>query len=282
MRVNITSPFQRAFLNLEPDLQAYAWYATNAHANVLIQHGYGECAERYLNENSALVRKLQKAGYNVFAFDMLGHGRSSGRIFNLDIAKSVRAHLSARAIIKNQTYLPVYLFGHSLGGLVSALSYLEEKENISGIILSSPMLMKRDSSIFIPIVGTVAKIFPNFPLRYITDYKLYDVSYRKINYQKRKKISHRIVTARNLYNMLCFRKKIGDSIWDWGIPTLIVHGCDDDLISPEHSKNFFKEIGSRDKQFIAVNGGRHELLNDRCSMAVLEYIFDWLNTRSKK
>src|SRR4051812_7833539 len=87
-------------------------------ATVLVVHGLGEHAGRY----DGLARQLNRWGYAVRGYDQYGHGKSGGlrgtvpqqqRLYD-DLADLVES-------TRNRTPdIPLFLLGHSLGGLVAA------------------------------------------------------------------------------------------------------------------------------------------------------------------
>ena len=64
--------------DIKEDVAGYVWKAPSPRAQVLLQHGYGEYAERYINQYSGLIPKLNKNGFDVYAIDLPGHGNSKG------------------------------------------------------------------------------------------------------------------------------------------------------------------------------------------------------------
>ncbi len=102
-----------------------------------IVHGHGEHSGRYEH----VAKALNEAGICVFAMDLRGHGLSQGKrghaksyeLFMSDIEELLK---TARSIY---TDLPMYLFGHSMGGnLVANYAIRMNTNELSGFILSSP------------------------------------------------------------------------------------------------------------------------------------------------
>src|SRR5574344_306324 len=82
-------------------------------ANILIIHGIAEHSGRY----DHVVKALNKAKFNVFRFDLRGHGRSGGKrgyVKNLDTLLSDVYYLVE--YIKGKYRGKIFLLGHSLGG----------------------------------------------------------------------------------------------------------------------------------------------------------------------
>ncbi|MFY8027499.1 MAG: alpha/beta hydrolase, partial [Aquiluna sp.] len=107
------------------DVAGYVWKVENPRAQVLLQHGYGEYAQRYVEFYSQLIPKLNQNGLDVYAIDLPGHGNSKGTRGLVDLTKAVELHLQARS--KLPAGIPTVLFGHSLGGLITAGSITKER-----------------------------------------------------------------------------------------------------------------------------------------------------------
>lgn len=110
-------------------------------AIVQISHGMAEHSERYKRFAEALC--LNNIG--VYANDHRGHGKTAGSIENLGYfadtngwGKVVDDMKSLTTIIKdNHPGLPVFLFGHSMGSLLSREYIFSYSKDISGVILSA-------------------------------------------------------------------------------------------------------------------------------------------------
>ncbi|KAF5808102.1 putative 2-acylglycerol O-acyltransferase [Helianthus annuus] len=112
-------------------------------ATVFMTHGYG-------SDTSWCFQKIcieyAKWGYAVFAADLLGHGRSDGLhgyLGDMDkvAATSLSYFLSVR---QSETYckLPAFLFGESMGGLITMLMYFQsEPDTWTGLIFSAPLFV---------------------------------------------------------------------------------------------------------------------------------------------
>src|SRR5262249_15290477 len=107
-------------------------------ASVLIVHGYAEHSGRY----EAVGAQLAGAGLAAWSTDLHGHGQSSGErasVPSLDVliddARSVLERARAR-----RPELPLFVPGHSMGGLVATALTLEEQAKIRGLVLSGAAL----------------------------------------------------------------------------------------------------------------------------------------------
>src|SRR5215207_1439309 len=141
----------------------YVWRAPNPRAVLLVQTGWGDYAQRYVKQFSQLIPHLLERGISVYAIDMWGSGRSPGKRGATDIGNAVEDHLAARRKLREQP-LPVFVLGHSVGGLVTAASTLRDQSGVRGMILLAPAL-KWDASGFIRFVARMGGfLLPTFPV----------------------------------------------------------------------------------------------------------------------
>ena len=86
---------------------------------VLLSHGYAEHSGRYVHLRSALTR----AGYDVAFYDHAGHGTSEGPRARVDVGTLIRDFGDARRATLAHARTPdLFLFGHSMGGIIAAAS----------------------------------------------------------------------------------------------------------------------------------------------------------------
>ena len=107
-------------------------------AEVLVVHGLIEHGGRYAPTAEALARR----GYAVSAMDLRGHGRSQGprcwiRTFD-DYLDDLDAFFDR--VVRGSEGKPVFLLGHSLGGLIAAWWCIRRQPKLSGLVLSGPVL----------------------------------------------------------------------------------------------------------------------------------------------
>jgi len=107
-------------------------------AVICLVHGLGEYSGRYTHVADALTL----AGYAIFAFDLRGHGKSSGQRGH---APSYEALLNDVSLFfnemdKNFPELPLFLYGHSLGGNLVLNYVIRRQPKIKGVIATDPWL----------------------------------------------------------------------------------------------------------------------------------------------
>ncbi|MFD2371011.1 alpha/beta hydrolase [Brevibacillus sp. GCM10020057] len=119
---------------------SYQWPAPEPKGAVVLVHGTGEHYGRY--EHVAAF--LNERGWSVFTGDLPGWGRSPGRRGHIDsfdqYIEAVHGWM-AEARAACGAAQPLYLLGHSLGGLI-AVRYVQSagSAGLTGLILTSPCL----------------------------------------------------------------------------------------------------------------------------------------------
>ncbi len=121
-------------------LHSLSWPVERPRAVLLLSHGLGEHAGRY----AALARDLAPKGIEVHALDHRGHGRSGGIRGHAPRWEALVEDFDAFARRVGEVApaeVPLFLLGHSLGGLI-AIRWLESRPAVPlrGAILSAPLL----------------------------------------------------------------------------------------------------------------------------------------------
>ncbi|KAF9691878.1 hypothetical protein EKO04_010040 [Ascochyta lentis] len=251
---------------------------TTARATIVIQHGFCEYAERYVDSHHSFVRELNAAGYAVYAPDMWGHGRSPGTRGVAHMGKAVQDHVELRKLASKEG-APIVLFGHSLGGLVTAGSATTDPENIKGVVMTGPALPDLIPNVARAVVGALARSMPTVSVpmhgasldgltrdqeeikRFTTDPL---VPQRQVPF---------LIAATALDTM----QQINDGLKNWIVPTLVIHGTADTYTEWKGSEKFVNGIASEDKTFRKYEDGRHEVLHDPpCAEEALREILEWI------
>ena len=285
---SVGAPSMAAETRCEPwdigtGVTGYAWRAPNARAVLLLQHGYGHYTLQYARENAALISHLVGLGVNVYGFDMWGNGRSLGKRGDTDIDRALADHLAARRKLVEQPdtrALPLFLFGHSVGGLITVASVLRDETNVRGVILASPTLadangvvhaLTRLGASIAPandVPGAVSKIesltaVPELQQQLGAD-SLY---FRRVTW----------ITAAS-------GASLAHANWsrypNVRVPILVVHGDADQTANLGASRQFVDIIASVDKTLRVVPGGLHLLLDDTKREEVRGAILDWIQART--
>lgn len=264
------------------DVRGYAWRVPSARGNVLLMHGFAEYAERYVNHYSRLIPHLNELGFDVYAFDAQGHGRTSGARGVTDIRRAVADHQAARRALSSQSK-PLFVFGHSLGGLIAAASVAENADGVAGVILSAPALLIVAPPHLRLIAKTMAVLAPSFrPLPAGPSDRISRIPAEVEAYDSDPMITILSVTSK----VGATAMDVADKAWAryarWTTPVLVFHGARDELTDPKGSERFIATIAATDKHLEFYPEGRHEILNDLDRDAALALLSNWLDTRTAR
>jgi acylglycerol lipase len=109
---------------------------TEGRAVVCLIHGLGEHSDRYAH----VAATLNGSGYIVYAFDLRGHGRSDGIRGHAPSYDTLMDDISSFLAAAELRYpqLPLFLYGHSLGGSLVINYVLRRHPILNGVIVTAP------------------------------------------------------------------------------------------------------------------------------------------------
>ncbi len=244
-------------------------------AVLVIVHGFGEHSGRYMN----IVDYLVPQGYAVYGFDHRGHGRSPGKRGHINEWGELREDVQAflRLVGNQEPDLPLFLMGHSLGGLIVLESVLRNPEGLKGVIVSGPVLGQVGVSPFLLILSRIlSRLCPQFTMDVKLDATAISRDPAVVKAYQEDPLVHSKATAR-------FGAEMNSAIvWtqahaaDWCLPLLILHGGADRLSPAEGSRIFYENVNFPDKKRHEYEGGYHEPHNDIDYEQVIKDFEQWL------
>ncbi|NQV41972.1 MAG: alpha/beta hydrolase [Candidatus Marinimicrobia bacterium] len=260
------------------DIFEQTWPCKDAKGVVLITHGIAEHSGRYAHVAQSLV----EAGYTAVGFDLRGHGKSSGK---RNYINSFQDYLNDLQEVLNRTRsshpdLPLFLFGHSMGGGIVTLFTIERNPDVKGVLLSGPSVKVSDdiSPFLQKISGVISAILPKLP---VVKLDSSDISKdpEVVNAYDEDPLNYRGgVLARTGSELLKATKTITARSQVIDLPILIMHGDTDKLSDVSGSEMLYANVSSTDKTLKIYKGLYHEILNEPEQDQVKADIINWLNT----
>jgi acylglycerol lipase len=270
---------------IAPGRSAYwqAWLPPDpARAVVVIVHGLHEHSARYAHVGA----RLAAAGFAVYAADHRGHGRSDGRRANIERMTLIVEDLSSfvRFAVERHPGLPVFMVGHSLGGLI-ALHYATEPGTtepgtlLDGLVVSGPAVEAlAGSALQRRLAGVLSALVPNLGVVAIdADQKISRDPEVVRAYQTDPLVYHGKVKARTGAEMLATMEGLPARLPRLSIPLLLLHGTDDRICPPAGSAMVHEAVSSPDKTLRRYQGLYHEVFNEPEREAILTDLLSWLN-----
>lgn len=251
---------------------------------VFICHGYGEY---FCPSYDGIAQALAENGFKVFGHDHVGHGRSTGQRVQVeslenDYMRPVLSH--CKKVQNDHKNVPLFIIGHSMGGLITTYCVLAEPELFKGVVLMGP-LIKMDPNIATPLKKTLARlvkgILPSFTLGEIEASAITrDASVvQRVKDDPlawhggfRAQHSHVLLQATDAFlsNVTMLKKFVS--------PLLIFQGGKDRLVCPDGAPYLLDNVGSADKKLLTYPDAFHNLYVelDDIKNAVTKETCDWI------
>ena len=245
-------------------------------ASVLVVHGLAEHSGRYMN----VVNHLVPSGYAVYGIDHIGHGKSDGERVYVerfqDYTKTLKIYFN---MIRDwQPEKPIFLIGHSMGGLISAAYLLEHQDELTGAVLSGPSIKVPDniSPATIFVGNTLSVIMPKVGILQLDaegvsrDPAVVDA------YVNDPLVYTGKISARLSAELLKTMQRVTEGAAEIRLPILIVQGGNDKLVDPSGAQLLYDSVASRDKTIKIYDGFYHEVFNEPEHEQVLSDVKTWL------
>lgn len=265
-----------------------AWLPRDpARAVVVIVHGLHEHSARYAHVGA----RLAAVGFAVYAADHRGHGRSDGRRANIERMALIVADLSSfvRFAVERHPGLPVFMVGHSLGGLI-ALHYATEPGAtepeatepatlLDGLVVSGPAVqVAAGSGLQRRLAGVLSALVPNLGVVALdADQKISRDPDVVRAYQADPLVHHGKVKARTGAEMLVMMAGLPARLPQLSMPLLLLHGTDDEICALAGSAMVHDAVSSPDKTLRQYQGLYHEVFNEPEREAILTDLVSWLD-----
>ena len=245
-------------------------------AVVCLVHGLGEHSGRYAH----VARRFTDAGFAVFALDMRGHGNSGGGRgdVTVDLAVSDIADLVGDA--KTQfPGKPLFLYGHSLGGLMTMTYVVRRRPAINGLVASAPALDSelREQKLKFFMANLLGGLVPGVAIPTGVDPKAVSRDPAVVAAYENDPLVHdkgSLGLAKSTFQAM-------DTMMDqtsFPVPLLIVHGQADTLTVPSASKKFTENV-TGDVTLLEYEGMFHEPHNEPEQEEVMGEVLAWMKPR---
>ena len=243
---------------------------------IIITHGMGEHSMRYME----MADFYTKEGYTVISFDIRGHGLSEGKRghtpgydFLMDNIERVYSQVK-----KDYPSLPIFLFGHSMGGNLVLNFLLRKPNSICGAIVTGAYLKLgfEPPKWKIILAKLSSSIWPT--LSQPTELELDALSRNKevIRKYENDELVHDRITSAFFINVHFAGQYVIDHANEIKTPLLVMHGMEDRLTSPKGSQEFASNAGENVHLRI-WDGLYHELHNEPEKQEIFNYEIEWIN-----
>ncbi|MFZ4545178.1 MAG: alpha/beta hydrolase [Saprospiraceae bacterium] len=259
--------------NLKLQFQEYK--TENGTAILLIVHGLGEHGARYKHVASFFNAR----GISVITLDLRGHGKSEGKRGYVPKFESFLEDLDLmiKWIKENYPSIPLFLYGHSMGGCI-VLSYLVNKKPVlQGVIATSAFItLSFQPNVLLLTLGKIMNlIYPAFTQANQLLVEHISRDPKVVEAYKNDPLVHQQLSSALGIGMLEEGKRLSEFKGNIETPLLLTHGTADKITSMEGSKMFFEHT-TGDRTLKLWEGLYHETHNEPEQNEVLLYTYQWI------
>jgi alpha-beta hydrolase superfamily lysophospholipase len=273
------------------DLHVHIWSPQDPCATVLIVHGICEHGGRYQN----VVGPLTAAGYEVWAMDHRGHGKSPGRRGHIGAWSDYRQDLDAYITLGtshaasldkadkagNAGNTKPFLFAHSMGALIAVewlINNPANAERLSGAVVEGLPIQPGEvaTAAKINAARVMSRIIPTFTLPFSKDRSGLSTDPGAAVAFDADPLTHNKVTARWGVEILHAIERVKAAPHLLTAPVLLLHGGDDPLNLATGVESWFPLVSSTDKSLVVFPGNRHEVHNDHARDTLANVVVEWL------
>lgn len=264
------------------ELACQSWISTAPRGLIVIVHGLAEHSGRY-HDTAEFFRAND---WSVYACDLRAHGHSpnppkAGRVH---VRRFLDYFLDVDAVVQlareQHPDLPLFILGHSMGGLISISYALEKPEGLAGVVISSPALGTHPD--FSPplllriLVGILSRIAPRVLVKSELDTEAISRDPAVVKaYLDDPLISHRI-SARWYSELLKTMKKAHRNAGRLQAPMLLMQSGADRLVDPDAPARWSRSAPEGLVDLVVWDGLYHEMFNEPEKDRVRNRVVGWL------
>jgi len=244
---------------------------------VVIVPGFNSHSGQYL----WVGEQFAKNNLAAYAIDLRGRGRSEGERFYVEKMEDYTDDVATliRSAKSENPGVPVFLLGHSAGGVVSCIYALDHQSEIDGLVCES-------FAYDLPVPGFVLSLLKGFD--YIAPH-LHVYTLKNEHFSRDPQVVEAMKNdplikgesepTQTATVMIDASRRLHEEFPLIKLPVLILHGTEDKATNPSGSQFFYENAGSTDKTLKLYEGHYHDLLNDLDKEIVMADINDWIDAR---
>lgn len=243
-------------------------------------HGLGEHSGRYRE----LVEKLNARGIETVRFDFRGCGASEGKRQWIERFEDYVDDVETvcEEIVAKLDPLPLFLFGHSLGGALAIWFGARRQELFKGILLSAPAFQVGGgvSAFKIAVGKKLERFFPAMKMPGTLDLAALSRDPKVAVAYQADPLNCTFNTLRQGTQIIAALDEVPSKAEKIRAPLLIVHGDADAICKVEGSQTLLPRFASSDKTLRIFGGSCHEIHNDLDKEKEIEVLSDWIQARA--
>ncbi|MYL33817.1 alpha/beta fold hydrolase [Pontibacillus yanchengensis] len=250
-------------------------------ATIVIVHGAFEHSGRY----EWLANRFCDEGYHCIYGDLPAHGEHDGKKGHIDSFQEYVATISKWVEQADTFGLPIFLLGHSMGGLAVIRTLQEKTLPIERVILSSPSLgLTFNPPKPLKVIASGLNILApkiKFKSKMSSELVTRDPIVRANDEQDElilKKVSVKWFSELNKGMKVAFEKINSYP----NLPTLVMQAGDDKIVDKGNTRKWFDSLTIEEKSYKEWGNLYHEIFNDPEKEKVFQYAKAFIELHSPK
>ena len=255
-----------------------SWRATGrARGLVVIVPGFNSHSGYY----GWVAEQLTELGLSVYAVDLRGRGRSDGERFYVAQFADYLADVAGLVDLatRREPNLPVFMLGHSAGGVLACLYAVEHQAALAGLVCESFAFQTPAPDFALAVLKGLGHVFPHAHVLHLKneDFSRDPAVVAAMNADPL--IAHETQPTQTVAELVRADERLRSEFSQITLPVLILHGTADKAAKASGSQVFYDAAGSTDKTLKLYEGHAHDLLNDLEKETVMADIKRWISGR---
>jgi alpha-beta hydrolase superfamily lysophospholipase len=228
-----------------------------------------------------VAEQLIALGLSVYAVDLRGRGKSDGERFYVaqfsDYLSDVAGMVNLATL--REPGLPVFILGHSAGGVLSCLYTVDHQSELAGLICESFAFQTPAPDFALAVLKGLGHVFPHAHVLRLKneDFSRDPAVVAAMNADPL--IAHETQPTQTVAELVRADERLKNEFSRITLPVLILHGTADKAAKSSGSQAFFDAAGSTDKTLKLYEGHFHDLLNDVGKEIVMADVTKWIDAR---
>lgn len=220
-------------------------------------------------------------GLAAYALDLRGRGRSDGERFFINSFSDYTGDVDQLVAIARAAHpgLPVYVLGHSAGGVVASTYVFEHQDTVAGLICESFALDVGVPDAAALLIKGISHLAPHLHIFTLKN-EIFSRDPAVIAAMNADPlIANESQPAETSAELIKAAERLKANMPRYRVPILIIHGTADKATRYQGSEYFYEHAGSTDKSLKLYEGHYHDLLNDVGKEDVMADVQSWLDER---
>ena len=247
---------------------------SQARGVIVLSHGFNSHSGYYL----WVAEQLSASGLAVYAHDYRGRGKSDGERYYVDKFSEYQGDLdlTVKLARSREPGLPIFILGHSAGGVIACNYVLDNQADIAGLICESFAYKVPAPDFALSVLKGLSHLAPHAHV----------LKLKKEDFSRDPKVTRALLDdplladevqpTKTVAEMVRADERLKRDFGQFTLPLLIIHGTKDTVTRPEGSQEFYANAGSKDKTLKLYEGYFHDPLNDIGKEAVMDDIRGWI------